>query len=340
MFLVCALDAVSASLAQWLEMGEESASKKKRVATVQVSRYFVPNFLWGRPTRARPFVCGGCDMDFRRGHRDERRRRVLMDESETRREAAATEQPPGDVSPAPEPVRRYTAAVRSQSHSQLFDLIPTRGWTNLVWLGLLLSAVAAVEALYRALALHHARAVFAELSAVDLSQRGSMATWLSSAMLMTCAVYGLLTYHIRRHRADDYRGRYRMWCWVVPVFVWASIDQVAGLQESVRTALLQLSGIPDYPDAMPVWVGSAMLLTTVFSARLLIEMRSCRLAVTLILTAWATPGSRRLHAIGLDHRRARSLSYHGFFWVDAGRPGQLVDGRAAESTFGLSRSAR
>ena len=88
-----------------------------------------------------------------------------------------------------------------------------------------------------------------------------MATWFSSALLATCAVFGLLTYQLRRHRVDDYRGRYRMWCWVVPLFLLASVDQVAGIQESVRTALLYASGIPDYADAMLVWVASVALIT-------------------------------------------------------------------------------
>ncbi len=231
-------------------------------------------------------------MDFRRGHRDERRRRVLIDEAETRGEPAAVP-PQGEQVAGTEPARRYTEAVLSQGHSQLFDLIPTRGWTILVWMGLLLSAMAGIEALYGVVALSAPAGSLSDFPAIDLAQRGSLATWLSSAMLMTGAVFGLLTYQIRRHRADDYRGRYRMWCYVVPVLVLASVDQVAGLQQTVRVAVLQAAGIPDYADALLIWTAVVLLLAGVFGVRLMIEMRGCRLAVLMVLAAVA-----QLAAIG------------------------------------------
>ena len=173
-------------------------------------------------------------MEFRRGgHRDVRRRRALIDEPDTALATASREssRPSGaDASPS-EPARRYSDAALSPRQPRVIDLIPIRRWTNLVLAALLLSGAAGIEALYGHLALENTAFDVSQLPAIDLSERGSVATWFSSAMLAACALFGLLTYQLRRHRVDDYRGRYRMWCWVIPMFLLASVDQVAGVQE-------------------------------------------------------------------------------------------------------------
>lgn len=238
-------------------------------------------------------------MEFRRGgHRGERRRRALIDEPD--RPAAASTgssaKSTGATVTATEPARRYTDAALAPRQRRVIDLIPTRRWTNLVLAALILSCAAGVEALYGYLALGHTAFDVRQFPAINLAERGSVATWFSSALLATCAVFGLLVYQIRRYRVDDYRGRYRMWCWVVPVFLLASIDQVAGLQESVRTALLYASGIPGYGDAMLVWVSSVALLAGALGVRLIIEMRASRLASLMILTAVTCFG-----AVGAAH---------------------------------------
>lgn len=219
-------------------------------------------------------------MEFRRGgHRTERRRRVLIEEPGAR--AAAPRQQACDCSRA-ESTRRYTDAV-SRRQPQVIDLIPTRWWTNLLLLALLLLCAAGIEAIYGYVALGQTAFAISELPAIDLSARGSIATWFSSAVFCLCAVYGLLIYQIRRHRADDYRGRYRMWYWVVPLFVLASIDQVADIQGTVWNALCQVTPAGEYTNAESLWSASLVVVTVAVIGRLLIETWSSSLASLLLM---------------------------------------------------------
>lgn len=252
----------------------------------------MPTFLRGKSVEIVTKDGGVSEMEFRRGHRDERRRRVLIEEPVVdTSEGEATPARRRADAPAPEAVPRYSGAALSPRQPRVIDLIPSRWWTNIVLLGLLLSIAAGLETLYAYVALGYTELTVSEVPAIDLSVHGSVATWFSSLLLGTCALYGLLIYQIRRYRVDDYRGRYRMWCWVVPLFVLASVDQVAGLQQSVRTALLHVAGISDYPDALLVWVSSIAVLGGAVGLRLIIEMRGSRLASLLMVVSLACLGA-------------------------------------------------
>ncbi len=257
-------------------------------------------------------------MEFRRGgHRGERRRRVLIDEpaaSEPTGKSQPAQRRSATATPATGPVQRYSDAALSPHQPQVTDLIPTRRWSNLVLLMLLLACAAGIEALYGYLALGHTPYDVALFPAIDLGTRGNVATWFSSSLLATCGLFGLLTYQIRRHRTDDYRGRYRMWCWLVPLFMLASIDQVAGFQESVRAALLHIGGIPEYADAQLVWVASIALMAGAVGGRLIIEMRSCRLASLMLLISLAglaTVGATQLGWLWSDASVFRVMAISG-----------------------------
>lgn len=230
-------------------------------------------------------------MEFRRGgHRDERRRRVLIDETPGAEQAGEAPQVPTESaaeSTGGEPARRYSDGALSTRQPRIIDLIPSRCWTRLVLSGLLLSALAGCEAIFGYVALGHARIDVSLLPAVDLTTRGSVLTWFSAALLAASAGMGLLTYQIRRHRVDDYRGRYHIWCWLVPLLFVASVDQVAGLQETLRTALLHITGLTQLSNVQLIWVGSLAAVITIVVARLVVEMRACGVAVGLLVMAWA-----------------------------------------------------
>ena len=52
---------------------------------------------------------------------------------------------------------------------------------------------------------------------------GSLASWFASTLLMWTAAGAVLTFLIRRHRTDDYRGSYYVWLWATIALVLASI---------------------------------------------------------------------------------------------------------------------
>jgi hypothetical protein len=86
-------------------------------------------------------------------------------------------------------------------------------------------------------------------------------------------------YNLRRHRVDDYRARYRVWLWVLVVFVVLSIDAVAGLRRLVGAvaALAAGTNFGWRPDAC--WMAIATLGGALVAIRLGFEIRRCRGAI-------------------------------------------------------------
>jgi hypothetical protein len=226
----------------------------------------------------------------RNHHRDERRRRVLLeetglDESETRdadREGA-TRSSGGCAKP-------YSDSALATSQPRVVDLIPVRVW-SLVVLALLVACLGVgMEALYGYLALGDGIVALGQVPAFDLAAPGNIANWFAGVLLLLAAGLGCLTFLMRRHRTDDYRGRYRMWYWVVPLLMLASVNQTVDWGTSLRIVILAVVGIPDYPDATLIWAAIATLLATAVATRLVIEMRASRLAVVFVVAAWGSAG--------------------------------------------------
>lgn len=226
----------------------------------------------------------------RNSHRDERRRRVLLEEAGP----GETEAREADQDGAP---RRGTVATKPYSDSALaihqprvVDLIPIRMWSLSVLALLIASAVVGLEALYGYLAQYSEIVTLRQVPAFDLAASGNLGQWFAGGLLLWAAGLGCLICLMRRHRTDDYRGRYRLWYWVVPLLLLASVNQSADFGTSLRVVILAVAGIPDYPNAGLIWAAIATVLATSVAARLVFEMRASRLAVVFVATAWAAAG--------------------------------------------------
>lgn len=231
-------------------------------------------------------------MQFRAaGHRDERRRRVLMEESRCR----SGDEPLGapaarSADAAPPRPRRYADVALTSHQPRIGDLIPCRLWTLTVWTAFLFACVAGMETLYGYVALGYLRMgdtrfAVEQLPAIDLAGSANVACWFSAWLLSMAAVLGYLTYLIRRHRLDDYRGRYRMWYWVVALLIIASLDQVAHLQASARVVIFELAGFTQDPQALLMWSVGLTTVLALIGLRVAAEMRASRLALIALMMA-------------------------------------------------------
>ncbi|MCA9268349.1 MAG: hypothetical protein KDA41_07750, partial [Planctomycetales bacterium] len=77
---------------------------------------------------------------------------------------------------------------------------------------------------------------------LDVTAAGSLAAWVSALLLGLAAACTVLIYGIRRHKMDDYRGRYRLWLWAAAGLLLASVDAVAGLRPAFDVVVGALSG--------------------------------------------------------------------------------------------------
>jgi hypothetical protein len=226
----------------------------------------------------------------RNNHRDERRRRVLLEEPGLDESEARDAGQEGTTRTSGGCAKPYTDSALAIYQPRVVDLIPVRVW-SLVVLTLLVTCLGVgIEALYGYLALGDGIVRLGQVPAFDLAAPGNIANWFAGGLLLLAAGLGCLTFLMRRHRTDDYRGRYRMWYWVVPLVVLASVNQTVDWGTSLRIVMLAAVGIPDYPDATLIWAAIATVLATAVAVRLVIEMHASRLAVVFVVTAWSSAG--------------------------------------------------
>ena len=232
-------------------------------------------------------------MNFRQsGQNNGRRRRALIDESLASAESpgVAAEPPVAGSTAVVEsddqsPDKSYTTAVLTEGQPRTTDFVPRRYPTLIL---LLLSGVAVIAVLEAS----HARkdrwpdiVKSADSAAFDLAAPASLSVWFSSLMLALAGITAALIYKIRRHKVDDYRGRYRVWMWA-SISCWlASVDATAGVHHALRGGLVHLAGTPLFGDGSIWWISLYALVPGSVGARLLMDMWACRTASTALILA-------------------------------------------------------
>ncbi len=233
-------------------------------------------------------------MQFRRsGQRDERRRRMLLDEpassdgdttERTRRKDRASD---SAVSKSTTPKRTYTDEALARRQPRVTDLLPRRWWVLSIALLAAVSIVAGLNYLHLKLAGSQAAAAPSDFSTFRLGEPASLSGWFSSFLLLLAAGTSLQIFALRRHRVDDYRGCYRLWITVALVLLLASIDAATGLHRSVRGALVALTGATINADGSAWWLIVCGGVLAAVGLRLIIEIRRSKLATfALVLAAF------------------------------------------------------
>ncbi len=244
--------------------------------------------LRGRPPPAkiRPFAA--TSMSFTRfGHLDDRRRRVLTDEvigsaptevREPKNNASRTGVATGD-------------AWKMPTATRLVDLVPRRYLTLALWFFAGLLTIAALEGLYYLMPRLAQHASDGRIAAFDLDDEGSLAAWFSSTTLLLASLTAWLVYGVRRHKPDDYHGRFRIWLGAGLLWMLMSIDEAASLHEGFKELMTQLTHRRLWGDGSVWWVGAYLIVLGVIGLRLLLEMRVCRAATTALALAAVAYGA-------------------------------------------------
>lgn len=228
-------------------------------------------------------------MEFRRsGQSNQRRRRVLKDDPAAAGDDGASD---GGKRRSRTPLRQYSDHALAEHQLRVTDLIPQRPWTFLVLLLSGLLAIVTVQTLF----LYHADAEQwlgrDYLAAFNPTRTGSVAGWVSSMLLGLTAVCGMLVFSLRRHKIDDYRGRYRVWLPLTGLFLLASLDSSTGLHRAGRglvDLIAQRWGEGTSLGAHPHfwWVTLCFAGVVLVAGRLAVEMRQSRAAIGKLLLAF------------------------------------------------------
>ncbi len=217
------------------------------------------------------------------GYRDNRRRRLLTDELANAGSQSARAAWPEADSPSVKS-EHYGEAAFLEQQLRLLDLVP-RGLVAVTFLPAVVTGIlVGLEASYAWMVERVANGG-ARLAALDLAAKGSLGCWLSTLLLLAASLASLLVYAVRRHRTDDYQGRYRIWLWAAACWFVLASDQAASLREGFRDLMIALTGTRLVGDGTLWWAALYVLLLGAVGSRLLMDMRPCKISIGALLAA-------------------------------------------------------
>lgn len=218
--------------------------------------------------------------------RNGRRRRVLKEEVLSASSSHVAMRAMRDNREADHNAPRYSDAASVENHPQVTDFIPRRYSTIAVLLlagALTTAALASLD--YFSVPIATA-AGWTNIGYLAMSAPGSLATWVAAVLLLVAAVTCILVYSIRRHRIDDFRGRYRIWLAAALVCVLASANSVAALHEVLAQTLSYHTGWTMLRGGAIWWLTIVGLPLTWIAVRLLLDVKQSRVAAAFLVGAF------------------------------------------------------
>ena len=223
-----------------------------------------------------------------------RRRRVLNDEVLNASGVAAASYG-GALDPdAP----RYGEQANIENHPQVTDFVPRR---KLAVLSTLLAGVGTAAA--TAAIAHNAETIAAALPGVSASElsagmAGGVSAWTTAIAMLVIAMLAKLTFSLRRHRVDDYAGRYRVWKWIGFGALAMSVNAVAPIHGLLAKTAMTATGWSLTAAGAEWWLAPLALVGGWIFVRLLLEIGESRPAVAFTLIAAICYGAAALGVLG------------------------------------------
>jgi hypothetical protein len=195
---------------------------------------------------------------------------------------------------------RYGEQASVEHHPQVTDFVPRKMRTMMLTLVIGLGTAAAASAVARYA--DHIAARTPGVSAEELSGRvaaGAVA-WASAVELLLAAMLAKVIFSLRRHRVDDYHGRYRVWRWMVWGGILASANSVIGLHIAVAKAAAAATGFTFTNSASEWWLAPAAIGGAWIFVRLILEVAECKTALAAVLLAAASYVAAAAGALGFS----------------------------------------
>lgn len=240
--------------------------------------------------------------------RDQRRRLVLS----WKRSATAGEAVPAE---SPRAMAAYDPEAHPENQRGPATLLPTGlGGLALATVSILLPlAVTLVAATSGQLfgrdlfagGGRFARTLAAAAAVFDSRGVASLQVWLAQTFLVAAAGVALIVRLMRRHRRDDYKGRFRAWGWMAALLLLTACAGVVPVGRLVGAALADATGIAFGPDGSGWWLAvssTAFLAVSLWAVLPLHERLATATWLAVALVAWS--GSAVATWLAAGHERA------------------------------------
>ena len=125
---------------------------------------------------------------------------------------------------------------------------------------------------------------------LDVQSLFSLGGWLAQICLIAATATALIVRLMRRHRRDDYQGRYRAWGWLAGLFALTACAGQVPLGDLFAAFVSDATGITLGPDGMGWWVLTAGLLygaVGLWGVLPLHERAATGIWLSLCFAAWA-----------------------------------------------------
>ncbi|HVX10515.1 MAG TPA: hypothetical protein VHC22_05005 [Pirellulales bacterium] len=169
--------------------------------------------------------------------------------------------------------------------ARVTDLVPQRYSMLALALAAGLAVVTGLEAAHFWLPKLSSMTGGSRLTALDLASDAALANWFSAMTLGLAAVVAVIIYSVRRHRKDDYHGRYRVWLWAAGLWAVMSVDEGASLHEGFTEVAAFFGGERGLVGSSIWWVAAYGLLFAAVGTRLFLEMNCCQLSSGSLMAA-------------------------------------------------------
>ena len=193
---------------------------------------------------------------------------------------------------------RYGEQANIENHPQVTDFVPRR---KLALLTTLLAGVGTAAA--TAAIAHYSEKISSALpgvSATELSagMAAGVSAWSTAIAMLMIAMLAKLTFSLRRHRVDDYAGRYRVWKWIGFGALAMSVNAVAPIHGLIAKAAVTATGWSLTAAGVEWWLAPAALVGGWIFLRLLLEIGESRPALAFTLTAAVCYAAAAVGALG------------------------------------------
>jgi len=240
-------------------------------------------------------------MDSRKkAQSGDRRRRVLREGTTKKKRTATTKR-------AAKAMQLYETEAISSLQPRLTELLPHRKRSLTACLGFGAFVVIAMQALFLVRRNHLSELPAATTTPLHLMGAGTLSAWCGSLILAFAALVSLVIFSIRRHKVDDYHGRFGMWLTVALACLLASADAATGLHTTFNAIMARMTDHNPFGWTGSWWAMIGGVLGIYLFVRIVVDAWRSRgsvvsLSVTVVIYAAATLFFYRKWRLGSDQK--------------------------------------